>query len=80
MVIYKFAELSALTLNSRSNDQQSREEKSLNAIEYIIAYLITLEFHELKGTDYANTDIKSFFTEKHRGTNHRKGFESFKHG
>lgn len=64
MVIYKFAELSALTLNSRSNDQQSREEKSLNAIEYIIAYLITLEFHELKGTDYANTDIKSFFHRK----------------
>lgn len=64
LVIYKFGELSALTLNSSSNNENTRCERALSAIEYTIAYLITLEFHKLGGITYENTDIKALTQRK----------------
>ncbi|KAI5970037.1 hypothetical protein CANMA_000861 [Candida margitis] len=58
-VIYKFADLSASTLNSWSSDVHIRQTKALGAIGYVISYLITLESHNIEGINYENTDIKS---------------------
>ncbi|KAG5418946.1 hypothetical protein I9W82_003664 [Candida metapsilosis] len=55
--IYKFGELSASTLSSRTYNDTQREEKALDAIEYIIRYLLSLELHEIEGINYECTDI-----------------------
>ncbi|KAI3402715.2 hypothetical protein KGF56_004389 [Candida oxycetoniae] len=55
--IYKFAELSADSINCFENGCIQREERVRSTISYVLKYLIQLELGEMKGVKYENTDI-----------------------
>ncbi|KAI5965756.1 uncharacterized protein KGF55_001119 [Candida pseudojiufengensis] len=57
-VIYKFAEMSAETVDYTEMDISYKQERALSAIHYVINYLINLETHLIPGINYENTDIQ----------------------
>ncbi|KAI5955118.1 hypothetical protein KGF54_001679 [Candida jiufengensis] len=58
-VIYKFAEMSAETVDYTEMDNLQKQERALTAIHYVLNYLINLEAHSIPGIIYENTDIHS---------------------
>ncbi|EDK46045.1 hypothetical protein LELG_04225 [Lodderomyces elongisporus NRRL YB-4239] len=59
--IYKFAELSADSMNSAENTVYKKHERARSAIYEVLKYLRDLDFGKISGVKYENTDINLTF-------------------